>query len=143
MTLIFVTELSQMGKKILTMPHAIKGSLFRPPPPNDVPEECENMSTSTMNHNTPVINVIDNNTPKSSPDADAINHNSTNSTNTRGVSPVNGLFERNVFERAKSLYLRPRPMYQQKCARIVCMDAKNGIVHMKSVEREFPSFTSV
>ena len=133
-----------MGKKILTMPHAIKGSLFRPETPNDVPEECENMSNSTMNHSTPVINVIDNNTPNSTADeADAVNHNSTTSTNTRGISPVSGLFERNVCERAKSLYLRPKPTYQQKCSRIVCMDAKNGIVHMKSAEREFPTFTSV
>ena len=140
---IFFTELSQVGKKILTMPRAIKRSLFRPPPPNDVPEECEDMSNSTMNHSTPVINGIDNNTPKSSPDADAINHNSTNSTNTRGMSKFSALLERNVCERTKSLHLQPRLLYQQKCARIVCMDAKNETVHMKSAEREFPSFMSV
>ena len=50
-----------------------------------------------MNHSTPVINVIDNNTPNSTADeADAVNHNSTTSTNTRGISPVSGIFERNV-----------------------------------------------
>ena len=143
MALLFVAELSQMRKKILAIPQVIKGILFIPPPPNDVPEECEDMPNSTMNPSTPVINVIDNITPKSSPDGDAINHNSRNSTNTRRVSQVSGLSERNVCESTKSLYLQPSPMYQQNGARIVCMDAKNGIVHMKSAEREFPTFTLV
>ena len=66
-----------------------------------------------MNHSTPVINVIDNNTPNSTADeADAVNHNnSTTSTNIRGISPVSGIFERNDFEKTLIIEINSKYWY--------------------------------
>ena len=120
-------------------------------------EERENSLKFAMNNNTPVINVIDT-SPNSTPDDDVLNQNRRDSTNTRRVSNASGLFERNEnkeqdkqeeYERTNNLYLPiytyqiPKSLHKQKWQRTFFMDAKNGIVRMKSSARQYPSVTSV
>ena len=118
---IFAAELSQIWKKILTLPCFINRILFRRPPPSNVEVELGNMLNSTMNNS---------------------NLNSRNANLTaRATDQCSGVSDRNVCRRTQSLNLRP--IYKQKCRNIVWMDAKQGIVQMKRIRQELLSTASL
>ena len=124
----FATELHQVGKKMLTIPRFISRMLPRQTPLNDAQEGIEARSNSSLN--TSNLNI-----PNSTLAADSLHQNNTN----RRMEPRCN--ERNVLGRAKSLYLPSR--CKQRGAKIVCMDAQQGIVHMEMIEQELPSIASL
>ena len=129
--LIFATELSQIWKKILTMPRIINTALFRRPQTMSVGEELENVLNATMNNR----NL---NTRNDTQSASAENQNCRSKTN---ESYSSGDFKGNICRRTKSLNLLP--IKKERCANGVWMVVKQGIIHMNTIEQELPSTTSL
>ena len=124
----FATELYQIGNKMLTILRLISRILPRQPTLNDTQEGIGDRSNSSMN--TSNMNI-----PNSTLATECLHQNNTNGRMEPHCS------ERNVLGRTKSLYLPSR--CKQKRAKIVCMDAQQGIVHMEMIEQELPSTTSL
>ena len=116
---------------MLTMPRFISRILLRRPPSNNAQEECEDRSNSSINNSK--LNI-----PNSTLSTGSLHQNNTNA---RTEPRCSGTFERNVFERTKSLYLPSK--HKQRRARMVCINAEQGTVHMEMIEQDLPSIASL